>query len=247
MRHILPAILACAVLGAAASATAARTAAATLEGTVTRVIDGDSLLLQAAAGAPPVEIRLLGIDAPEGCQDGGPQAREALAEYVLDKTVTAATKGRDHYGRTLATLTVDGLNVNQRMVAEGRAWSSRTKWNQGPFVAQEKMAQALKRGLHATSGALMPAEFRRRHGPCQRPAGEAAAAPAPTVPNTLAAPVAPAAPAVHATAARLHCDGRTHCSQMTSCAEATYFLQQCPGVKMDGDRDGVPCERQWCR
>ena len=42
------------------------------------------------------------------------------------------------------------------------------------------------------------------------------------------------------------CDGRTHCSHMTSCAEAKYFLQNCPGVKMDGDHDGIPCEKQWC-
>lgn len=42
------------------------------------------------------------------------------------------------------------------------------------------------------------------------------------------------------------CDGRTHCSQMTSCAEATYFLKNCPGVQMDGNHDGVPCEQQWC-
>jgi hypothetical protein len=42
------------------------------------------------------------------------------------------------------------------------------------------------------------------------------------------------------------CDGRTHCSQMTSCSEAKYFLKHCPGVKMDGDRDGIPCEEQWC-
>jgi Excalibur calcium-binding domain len=42
------------------------------------------------------------------------------------------------------------------------------------------------------------------------------------------------------------CDGRIYCSQMTSCEEATYFLKNCPGVKMDGDHDGVPCERQWC-
>jgi hypothetical protein len=42
------------------------------------------------------------------------------------------------------------------------------------------------------------------------------------------------------------CDGRTHCSQMRSCAEAKYFLANCPGVKMDGDHNGVPCERQWC-
>ena len=42
------------------------------------------------------------------------------------------------------------------------------------------------------------------------------------------------------------CDGRQHCSQMTSCAEATYFIQHCPNTKMDGNNDGIPCEKQWC-
>lgn len=42
------------------------------------------------------------------------------------------------------------------------------------------------------------------------------------------------------------CDGRTRCSQMTSCAEATWFINHCPGTQMDGNRDGVPCEQQWC-
>jgi hypothetical protein len=46
---------------------------------------------------------------------------------------------------------------------------------------------------------------------------------------------------------QFRCDGRTYCSQMTSCAEATFFLKNCPGVKMDGDNDGIPCEQQWCR
>lgn len=45
---------------------------------------------------------------------------------------------------------------------------------------------------------------------------------------------------------RYRCDGRTHCPEMKSCAEATYFLRNCPGVEMDGDGDGVPCEGQWC-
>jgi cold shock CspA family protein len=45
---------------------------------------------------------------------------------------------------------------------------------------------------------------------------------------------------------RFSCDGRTMCSQMTSCAEAEYFIAHCPGTKMDGDGDGVPCEQQWC-
>jgi len=42
------------------------------------------------------------------------------------------------------------------------------------------------------------------------------------------------------------CDGRQYCSQMKSCAEAKYFLANCPGAKMDGDRNGIPCEKQWC-
>ena len=42
------------------------------------------------------------------------------------------------------------------------------------------------------------------------------------------------------------CDGRNMCSQMTSCREATLFLQNCPGMKLDGNGDGVPCEQQFC-
>lgn len=55
--------------------------------------------------------------------------------------------------------------------------------------------------------------------------------------------VAPAAPGVPS---GFSCDGRQYCSQMKSCAEAKYFLANCPGVKMDGDKNGIPCEQQWC-
>ncbi len=43
------------------------------------------------------------------------------------------------------------------------------------------------------------------------------------------------------------CKGKTLCSQMTSCEEATFYQHNCPGTKMDGDGDGIPCERQWCK
>jgi len=46
---------------------------------------------------------------------------------------------------------------------------------------------------------------------------------------------------------KYRCDGRQHCSQMKSCSEAKYFIRHCPRTKMDGDGDGIPCERQWCR
>ncbi|WP_372870333.1 excalibur calcium-binding domain-containing protein [Shewanella sp.] len=43
------------------------------------------------------------------------------------------------------------------------------------------------------------------------------------------------------------CEGKTHCNQMRSCEEATFYIENCPGTEMDGDNDGIPCERQWCR
>lgn len=53
------------------------------------------------------------------------------------------------------------------------------------------------------------------------------------------------APAQNAPGA-FNCDGRKTCSQMTSCNEAKLFLKNCPGMEMDGNQDGVPCEQQWC-
>lgn len=57
----------------------------------------------------------------------------------------------------------------------------------------------------------------------------------------------PARPAVYAPAPEsvihnFRCDGRQYCSQMTSLEEAEFFLRNCPDPKMDGDRDGIPCE-----
>ena len=49
------------------------------------------------------------------------------------------------------------------------------------------------------------------------------------------------------TAGAFKCDGRIYCSQMSSCAEAKFFLKNCPGTKMDGDKNGIPCESQWCK
>ncbi len=46
---------------------------------------------------------------------------------------------------------------------------------------------------------------------------------------------------------KYQCAGKTRCSEMNSCEEATFYLQNCPNVQIDGDGDGIPCEKQWCR
>ncbi|MBE0437282.1 MAG: excalibur calcium-binding domain-containing protein, partial [Methylomicrobium sp.] len=44
---------------------------------------------------------------------------------------------------------------------------------------------------------------------------------------------------------RFQCQGKEHCSQMTSYEEAVFYLRNCPSTKLDGDGDGIPCERQF--
>jgi len=61
------------------------------------------------------------------------------------------------------------------------------------------------------------------------------------------APSSAAAPAAKSVQTdSFSCDGRIYCSEMRSCEEAKYFLSNCPNTRMDGDHDGIPCERQWC-
>jgi cold shock CspA family protein len=69
----------------------------------------------------------------------------------------------------------------------------------------------------------------------------------PGVPPSAAPRPAPLAEQIAPGSSAYRCDGRTMCSQMTSCDEAKYFLKNCPGVRMDGNGDGIPCERQWCK
>lgn len=79
----------------------------------------------------------------------------------------------------------------------------------------------------------------------RREAAEAAEASAPVkhAPTTTSSSTVPTLPSVPS---NFRCDGRKVCSQMTSCEEAKYFLANCPGVTMDGDKNGIPCEKQWC-
>lgn len=56
------------------------------------------------------------------------------------------------------------------------------------------------------------------------------------------APITAASPTSMSVSSPYRCDGRQHCSQMNSRAEAEWFVRNCSDNKMDGDRDGIPCE-----
>jgi endonuclease YncB( thermonuclease family) len=138
-----------------------------LDGVVTHVSDGDTLWLKTAHGRRPIKLRLLGIDAPEMCQSGGVQSRQALIGLVQGRQVHVETKGRDTNGRRLGLLSRDGDDIGARMVRDGQAWSYRYKNNPGPYVAEERDARAARRGLFADRAPTEPRVFRKQHGPCQ--------------------------------------------------------------------------------
>jgi endonuclease YncB( thermonuclease family) len=135
-----------------------------VQGTVTQVIDGDTLQFT-PKGQPALLVRLRDIDAPELCQAGGEQARRALAELALNKPATLRSAGRDGV-HVLGTVIVDEVNLGVRQVEEGQAWSLRGRNGHGPLLKQERMAKSLSRGLHGSPGAVPPWDFRKAHGPC---------------------------------------------------------------------------------
>jgi len=138
-----------------------------ITGLVSRVVDGDTLWVRTAADEAPVVVRIEGIDAPESCQVGGAESTAALAALVLNRSVTVKPVATDDYGRKVGKVFDGSRDIGDRMVRDGQAWSTRFKYDRGPYIAEERMAKSLKRGLHAEGGAIQPREFRQRNGPCQ--------------------------------------------------------------------------------
>lgn len=141
------------------------------QGRVQYVVDGDSLWVRPADGGRRVKLRLHGVDAPEICQRGGPQARASLQALVQGQVVWVTVRTRDRWGRAVADVrrSSDGLNLAQHMAASGWAWSD--AWGRlaaGPYGAEQRRAQAGGQGVFADAAAESPAAFRRRTGNCPK-------------------------------------------------------------------------------
>jgi endonuclease YncB( thermonuclease family) len=187
---------------------------------VVRVADGDSLAVARSSSAPEEKIRLHGIDAPERGQPWSRRAREALSERVFGKVVRIDPVERDQHGRLVAEVWADGERVGDAQVREGHAWVFRRYTKSNRLLALEAEARAARRGLWSLADAPIPPwEWRR-------------GAREPT----------PALPALDAGAAGFVCGAKTYCREMQSCAEARFHLARCGLARLDGDRDGVPCE-----
>jgi micrococcal nuclease len=131
------------------------------EAKVTRVIDGDTIELESG-----VKIRYLLVDTPEisgGVECYGENAKQYNTDLVLDKTVQLSydTQCTDNFGRTLAYVFVDGLEVNTALVQKGFACvlfiAPNGESRLEEFNALELDAKNAGRGLWSACSPLPPA------------------------------------------------------------------------------------------
>jgi endonuclease YncB( thermonuclease family) len=193
------------------------------------VIDGDTVLVRRASGL--VKIRLAEIDAPEKVQTFGETSKQSLASMVLGKQVNIKTQTIDKYGRLVAHISINGLDVNAEQIRRGMAWEYSNFHSNKALKNLQQEAKDAPRGLWARSNPVPPWEWRKQH------------------PNTWPGQTQPSVPTAStpsATSTRVPdptCGNKTQCSEMVSCAEAMQYFTACGIHTLDGNHNGVPCEK----
>lgn len=191
---------------------------------VIAVLDGDTVLVKRGNGL--VKIRMVGIDAPEKAQTFGETSKRSLSDMVMGKQVTIKSQAIDKYGRMVASINVNGLDVNAEQIRRGMAWENSNFHSDKKLLALQEEAKQVPRGLWALSNPIPPWDWRKQH-PSIVPVADA-------VLPAVAKPSAAFDPS---------CGTKQHCSEMTSCEEAKFYLASCGAKMLDGDADGIPCEK----
>ncbi|MBM3684195.1 MAG: thermonuclease family protein [Actinobacteria bacterium] len=184
--------------------------------TVTRIVDGDTLVVVVGGGATET-VRVAGIDTPERGDCGYGEATRHLSSLTLGRNVVltrADSDDRDRYGRLIRYIDVDGVDAGLAQITGGFAiarYDSRDGYGWHPreddYIAADNATAHMCPGFGSTSGRGVTGTTATSS---TNAAGEVYYA------NCAAARAAGAAP----------------------------IRQGQPGYRtaLDGDRDGVACE-----
>lgn len=127
---------------------------------VVRIADGDSFTV--SKNGDELEVRLFGIDAPEREQPYYRKAGLFTEKFLKKGTIRVEAIDRDRFGRTVAWVYVDSLNLNHVLVGHGLAWHF-TRYSSDTTLARlEDSARAAKAGLWSDPAPVPPWEFRKR-------------------------------------------------------------------------------------
>ena len=187
--------------------------AESLTGKVISVADGDTVTI--VNNNQQTKVRLAEIDTPEKNQPYGKKSKKALSDFIFNKEVEVEVVTIDRYGRTVGTIFLGNQNINREMVKAGHAWVYVKYAKNKTLFNLEKKAKTNRLGLWAlpAEDRIPPWEWRRGKRNTERESN---------IP--------------------FQCGSKTICREMQSCAEAKFYLKNCGLTRLDGDRDGIPCE-----
>ncbi|MBT1077099.1 thermonuclease family protein [Geobacter grbiciae] len=139
----------------------------TLEGTVVKVLDGDTLLL--LSGTRTVKVRLFGLDAPEvrrklrPGQPFGTEAKQALEKKVEGKKISIDVVDVDKNLLVIGMVKTGGRDIDREMIEEGWAWAYRQRLKEpftSRYVSAENRARKMRLGLWRQENPQPPWSFR---------------------------------------------------------------------------------------
>lgn len=131
-----------------------------LNGDVTSVSDGDTMVV--LVDGEKFKVRLYGVDAPEKNQQSGPEAATFTSDLVKGKAVTVMVHDRDRYGRVVGEVFIEGRSVNRLLAQQGWAWWYETYADEDRDLQRlVSKAKTDRKGLWTESSPIPPWDFRR--------------------------------------------------------------------------------------
>lgn len=127
---------------------------------VLQIVDGDSVTV--SIDGKLVRARLAGIDAPEDDQPFSVESRQSLFDLCLWVHAELTSITRDYYGRTIAKVKCNGVDVNAEQVRRGLAWVKKSPKDRTLHKLQTE-ARSAKRGLWSRESPIPPWEWHPSH------------------------------------------------------------------------------------
>jgi endonuclease YncB( thermonuclease family) len=130
------------------------------------IVDGDSISV--VINQELVRVRLAGVDAPEGNQPFAIDSRQSLHDLCFWVEAELSSISKDYYGRMLAKVKCNGVNVNAEQVRRGMAWVADQSVEDRELNQLQEEARAVKRGLWSYESPVPPWEWHSRGWHSQR-------------------------------------------------------------------------------
>lgn len=129
---------------------------------VIKVIDGDSVkVVYVHYDQLKMNLRLAHIDAPERGQPFYKESKSFLKNLILNRTVEIQLVGIGKYGRRIAIIYNNGINVNKLLVLKGLAWWNYKYSNDLSYKTLQKRNERLNIGIWSVDNPIEPWRWRK--------------------------------------------------------------------------------------